>query len=425
VSTLSLSSSCHWLCPCESSAHTLAPASSTTQGRRRKCHTPARIRITRILSQIALAYLAFICLAACTRDASCLLFGTSAESALHEPQYSNINYDVLRNVLAQPDSHTHHARTNRQPADSPLTHYMPQFADLSSSEAAGDNIPVNITESAHMPGLSCAGSAGDEPRSRSHDESCDLLRDESYDDSAMTSLGARDQYRAALTHVSSSSDPGEEDNCIFAHPGRKAINTTSSSHLCKAHHQPAGPSGLLAAQHQPPVQRVSFPPSGCTTLLHLESCSIVHTDPVAAALRFPHAAHRSMGFIPALCQSARGLQHIFRSLRTDWATPAINLATKAWAAVVGYSAQLAKAYARAVLDQVCDPPAVSDMLHAHMSIEAAFLSRVVADAWSVASPCVQSVVQLVVLCVLNNPVNISMLIMFVISAELVYWLMRF
>jgi hypothetical protein len=93
---------------------------------------------------------------------------------------------------------------------------------------------------------------------------------------------------------------------------------------------------------------------------------------------FPHAAHKSMGLIPALCQSLRDCS-ISWSLRTDWATPAFNRGNQGVGICRGATVPNLATRMRTAsgAGPGMRPPTVSDMLHAHMSIEAALLSQVV------------------------------------------------
>jgi hypothetical protein len=373
-----------------------------SHGRRRSNLITTRTFVSRILSRLLLTYLAFICFAAITRDIANILFGTSADSALHPLMHGDIDRLVLRNVLAQPVSHMHHAHTpHSQHADTVLTHRMSRSRDGSPLYAACEPLHVNTTDTSHMSYLSHADSA--------------------HAGSAWSFHDACTHLRACMLHTSSSSFYEEGANCIYARSGRKAAENISLPPLCFASHQ----SVFTPTARLSPVQWASpFPPAACTSLLHTSKRSIVQTNPVAAALRFQHVVHRSMGIIPALQNATSGLQHTLRRLRTDWATPAAIAVDRAWTAVVDFSARLGEAHAKSALNQVCDPTALGDMMHACMSGEAVVLSHVVSEMLSLLLPWFSYLVQFIVTFVVNNSFNVIAFLLFVIAVESMYWLMR-
>jgi hypothetical protein len=354
--------------------------------------------IMRILSALFHAWLTLLCLAYVTRTSHDLLFGVQ-DASLSSHHASRASLIAFRNVLAMPDSHKHHSRTLLDGHIEPmLSHTLRCVLNNRLSLYQGDysgrtvmNYPVTATK-----------------LSFTHHPSVDQQPAES----APLSLSVHHVARC-LHHY-------------FAHTCRKA-NTYVNNFFpssCNALHQSVATPRSLAAHTHSPAQWINNMFTSCTSLPASNISGIVHSNPVAASLRLPNADRRFMGIIPALCISARKLQHYLWTAKAGWATPAAASARWAWAAAWGDSVQLGRVHAKAASGQVCDPAPASGIMFAHMSEEHTVVSRVVAHLCSVVAPWVQLSVQYVVTVCSSYPVAVIVCVLSLLSVEIVYWLLR-
>jgi hypothetical protein len=245
-------------------------------------------------------------------------------------------------------------------------------------------------------------------------------------ETAFTHRPTVDQLLAESAPPSSCAFAHDCQTCNVApHTCRKAHTFANIFFLtpCNAFHQPVATLQLPAAHAHTPVQWAHHPPAGCTSLPDTNQ-GIVHINPVAASLRLLDAEHMFIGVVPLLRRTAKELQHYLRTAKPDWATPAAASARWAWAAVVGYGVQLGQVHATAALGQVCDPAPASDIASAHLSGEAAVVAHILSDLYTVVAPWVMLFVQSVMSVCITYPLLVTVCLIIVLCAELLYWLIR-